>query len=193
LETAVVCDGCTLHYAIYGLFAFCPDCGTHNSLLILNKNLDLVLKHVALSAIQDDDALKRQLLENSLEDCVSAFDGFGRATCRVRASKSSNPVKAETVSFQNIENAADRLRDLFGVDLRSAVSSPDWIAIHHAFMKRHVLAHRSGVADDRYIAETGDTAAIAGHRIPLAADDVTLLVAQLRDLGRGVIATLPTP
>ena len=39
LETKVVCDECTLRYAIYGVFAFCPDCGKHNSLQILNKNL----------------------------------------------------------------------------------------------------------------------------------------------------------
>src|SRR5260221_4993003 len=42
LETDVICDVCTLRYAIYGVFAFCPDCGTHNSLQILQKNLEVV-------------------------------------------------------------------------------------------------------------------------------------------------------
>src|SRR6266498_1901603 len=41
LETDVVCDQCTLVYAIYGAFAFCPDCGSHNSFTILSKNLEL--------------------------------------------------------------------------------------------------------------------------------------------------------
>jgi hypothetical protein len=31
LETEVICDHCTLRYAIYGAFGFCPDCGVHNS------------------------------------------------------------------------------------------------------------------------------------------------------------------
>ena len=40
LETEVVCVNCTLRYSVYGVFAFCPDCGQHNSLQILDKNLD---------------------------------------------------------------------------------------------------------------------------------------------------------
>ncbi len=42
LETEVICVNCTLRYSVYGVFAFCPDCGKHNSLQILNKNLELV-------------------------------------------------------------------------------------------------------------------------------------------------------
>ena len=37
LETKVTCDKCTLRFAIYGVFGWCPDCGTHNSLQILSK------------------------------------------------------------------------------------------------------------------------------------------------------------
>jgi len=36
LETKVICDHCTLEYAVFGLFAYCPDCGAHNSLQILS-------------------------------------------------------------------------------------------------------------------------------------------------------------
>lgn len=39
LETEVVCHNCTLKYAIYGVFGWCPDCGTHNSLQILTKKI----------------------------------------------------------------------------------------------------------------------------------------------------------
>ena len=34
-ETLLTCESCTLTSAIYGVFAFCPDCGSHNSLQIL--------------------------------------------------------------------------------------------------------------------------------------------------------------
>ena len=44
LETEVVCVNCTLRYSIYGVFAYCPDCGQHNSLQILDKNLEVVKK-----------------------------------------------------------------------------------------------------------------------------------------------------
>jgi len=193
LETEVVCDHCTLHYAIYGLFAFCPDCRTHNSLQILFKNLDLVLKQVALSEAQEDDGMKRYLLEDALENCVSAFDGFGRETCKVRADRSSNADKSQSVSFQNIDVAADRLRDLFGVDLRGAVPPTEWAVIRQGFMKRHVVAHRSGVVDDRYIAETGDPDAVAGRRLALALREVRELADHLQSLGQVMTSLLPNP
>jgi hypothetical protein len=193
LETEVVCDHCTLHYAIYGLFAFCPDCRTHNSVQILFKNLDLVVKLLALSETQADEAFKRQMLEDALENCVSAFDGFGRETCKVRASKSSDAKKAQSLSFQNVELAADRVHEMFGVDLRSAVTAVDWSAVHHAFLKRHVVAHRSGVVDDRYIAETGDPNSVVGRRVPLSVSEVEQLVDRLRSLGRSITALLPVP
>ena len=30
------------NYAIYGVFSFCPDCGSHNSLRILRKNIEVI-------------------------------------------------------------------------------------------------------------------------------------------------------
>ena len=49
LEEEVVCDHCTLRYTVYGTFAYCPDCGRHNSRQILDKNLNLAEQQLALS------------------------------------------------------------------------------------------------------------------------------------------------
>ncbi|MBK8481853.1 MAG: AAA family ATPase [Proteobacteria bacterium] len=99
LETETVCDGCTLRYAIYGVFGFCPDCGAHNNLNILDANLRLVAKMVTLAATADADVAKN-LVENALEDCVSAFDGWGREVSEAFAAKAADPVKAGKVSFR---------------------------------------------------------------------------------------------
>jgi hypothetical protein len=83
LETDVVCDKCTLEYAIYGAFGYCPDC--RDSQLAPDsghKNLDLCDKLLSV-AVTLDGELGQHLVDNALEDCVSAFDGFGRETCRV--------------------------------------------------------------------------------------------------------------
>ena len=80
LETDVVCDGCTLVYAVYGEFAFCPDCVSHNSLTILKKNLEFVGKMLTLAESQERELAER-LVGDSLENLVSAFDGFGREVC----------------------------------------------------------------------------------------------------------------
>src|SRR5262245_9954573 len=85
LEEEVVCDSCALRYTVFGTFAFCPDCGRHNSRQILDKNVALAQRQLDL-ANQVDADLSAHLIADALENGVSAFDGFGRETCRVHAS-----------------------------------------------------------------------------------------------------------
>src|ERR1017187_5311807 len=55
LETELICNQCGLRYAIYGVFGWCPDCGVHNSLQILGKNLELAMKKLALAESVEKD------------------------------------------------------------------------------------------------------------------------------------------
>jgi len=122
LETDVTCEHCTLHYMIYGVFGYCPDCGVHNSLQILLKNLELIEKVLGFAEAQES-AVAETLVANALEDCVSSFDGFARETCRVFSHKSSEPTKAASLSFQNFERARERVLTLFNLDLSAALST----------------------------------------------------------------------
>jgi hypothetical protein len=191
LETNITCDACTLAYSVYGLFAFCPDCGVHNSLQILLNNLDLVRKQLSLASTVEDPELTRHLIEDALENCVSSFDGFARESCRVRAGKSIDSTQAQTLSFQNLPRAATRLKTLFGIDYRSAVDTPDWDVAHIAFMKRHLLAHRAGVVDQQYQNETNDPEAHIGRRIVVSAKEVDLLTQTIESIGRALLSVLP--
>lgn len=111
VETDVVCSNCTLHYSVFGLFAYCPDCGNHNSLQVLERNIALVEKQVGLALSLEHADLKRHLIEDALENCVSAFDGFAREVCRVRAEKSADATRASNLSFQNLANADAAIRN----------------------------------------------------------------------------------
>jgi hypothetical protein len=182
LETEVVCDKCTLRYTIYGVFGFCPDCGVHNSLQILNKNLELVQKLLAVADTLEQP-VSQHLIENALEDCVSAFDGFGRETCRVFASKAVKPEKAARIRFQNIVAARDRVREQFVVDFAAAAAPADWAHVLQAFQKRHLLAHKMGVVDEDYLSATGDSPVLLGRKVSIAGPEVRELVGRLQLLG----------
>lgn len=183
LETEIVCVNCTLRYSVYGVFAFCPDCGQHNSLQILGKNLEVVRKMLDLAAGTEKE-LADKLIENALEDCVSAFDGFGRELCRVHANKACNPARLEKMSFQNLEGARTHLLGLFGIDVSVEVAPDEWRAATMGFQKRHLVAHKMGVIDQDYITKTTDTRAVVGRKISIGADEV-------RELTR-IINTLAT-
>lgn len=189
LETEVVCERCTLRYMIYGVFGFCPDCRVHNSLQILIKNLELVGKLLSVAETQEL-AVADSLITNSLEDCVSAFDGFGRETCRVFASKAASAESAAEIRFQNIVAARDRVRTQFSVDFAAAVDLTDWSHVQRAFQKRHLLAHKMGVVDADYLSATGDSPALLGRKISVSAPEVRELIARLKILGTELFRAL---
>lgn len=191
LETYVTCDHCSLDYAVYGVFAYCPDCGKHNSLQILANNLDLVRKQVTLAGELGDAELRRHLLEDALENCVSAFDGFGREA--IASWLKAQPQLDETpVSFQNLTGAATRLKTLFSLDFQAACDPADWERARVGFLRRHVLAHRAGVVDQRYIDESGDQDAVVGRRLVVDASSVETLATSVSALG-GVLVALLAP
>jgi hypothetical protein len=190
LETEVKCDSCALEYSVFGVFAYCPDCRIHNSLQILERNLELVRRQLTLAATQDAE-LQRHLVEDALENCVSAFDGFGRECCRVCAAASTDPGKAESLSFQNLRRVAERLNKLFGLDLASTVSPQVWARADILFQRRHLISHKSGVIDAQYLTETGDPQSMLGRRVQVEPADVIELASVLKSLGSGLLSLLP--
>lgn len=182
LETEVVCDRCTLRYGIYGVFGFCPDCGVHNSLQILNKNLELAEKEIALGATLEGD-LADHLVADALENAVSAFDGFGRERLRIHSVSLSEPAKVANISFQNLPTARRNVQKLLGFDLAAAVESEEWGFVHQCFQKRHLLAHKMAVVDKGYLQATKDPQAVIGRKISIEPEEVTALTSLLRKLG----------
>ncbi|MDR4470717.1 MAG: hypothetical protein MRJ68_20865 [Nitrospira sp.] len=183
LETEVICVNCTLRYSVYGVFAFCPDCGQHNSLQILGKNLEVVGKMLDLATVAEKELAER-LIENALEDCVSACDGFGREICRLNAKTSTDPTKVGKVSFQNLEGAKQNMNGLFKLDLAAGLADDEWEVAVRAFQKRHLLSHKMGVVDDEYVRKSGDTHAVVGRKVNIAIDEVRALIQIIGKLGR---------
>ena len=184
LETDIVCADCTLRYSVYGVFAFCPDCGQHNSLQILEKNMDLVRK--VLDLAEDTPELSERLIENALEDCVSAFDGFGRELCRVNAEKASTLEAATQLSFQSLPVARDKVLERFGFDLAKVVSQTAWKEAVTLFQKRHLVAHKMGVVDQHYVSRSGDSDAVVGRKIAVGREEVCRLADSIGVMARAL-------
>ncbi len=174
LETKVTCDKCTLKFAIYGVFGWCPDCGTHNSLQILSKNLELAKKELALAGTVDSD-LAEHLIGDALENVVSAFDGFAREICSQ---------KSADIHFQNLVSARRRVQAKFGFDFADELDRDAWTSICRIFQKRHLLAHKMGVIDAAYVEKANDPMAVVGRRVRVAQDEVSLAVSLVETLGQ---------
>lgn len=182
LETKVTCANCGLKYVIYGIFAYCPVCGNHNSLQMLGMNLEIAQKQLLHSRTVDPE-LERQLVEDALENVVAAFDGFGREACRRAAPKATNPSRAAGVHFQNLDGARKNVIDLFGIDLAAGCSGDDWAFARRCFKKRHLLVHTMGVIDQEYVDTAGDPEAVVGRRITVTPREVERLLSIVKALG----------
>lgn len=189
LETEVTCDACGLRYAIYGLFGWCPDCGTHNSLQILDINLALAEKKLALLASVEPE-LSEHIVADALQTAVSAFDAFGRETCRAYADCAASPDAARSLSFQNLGGARLKVQDLFRFDFAAATAEDEWTSVCRTFQKRHLFAHTGGVVDDAYLRTAKDPVAKLGRKVPLSSDEIIALVASLRGLGTALFGGL---
>jgi hypothetical protein len=182
LETDIVCDQCGLRYAIYGVFAWCPDCGVHNSLQILAKNLETATKRLALAQSEKD--LAEALVADALSGIVSGFDGFGRELCTDGDNRAS---------FQNLEGGRKRVQQQFGFDMADAVTEEEWRSACRSFQKRHLIAHRTGVVDEEYVQKACDPAAVVGRKVALASGEVASLIGVVERIGKrlyeGVMAS----
>jgi len=174
LETEITCDQCGLRYAIYGLFGWCPECGVHNSLQILGKNLELAKKKLALAESVDKD-LAETVIADALAGVVSAFDGFGRAIC------AGGEIKA---SFHNLDGGRKRVQQQFGFDMADALTEEEWRLACRSFQKRHLLAHRMGVIDEEYVLKACDPCAVVGRKVMLAPGEITALVGIVERMGK---------
>lgn len=174
LEEQVKCVLCGLEYTTYGVFGFCPDCGSHNSLQILNTNFDVILKMLDQAALNGAD-VRTQMIENALNNVVSCFDGFGRALCSGLLQK---------ISFQNIESAKNELLQKTGFDLTTTISFEDWKFVREQFQKRHLLAHKMGVVDAEYISKTGAADSLIGRKVQISENDVRRLASLLAQMGK---------
>lgn len=189
LETDITCGNCTLKYAVYGVFAYCPDCGEPNTLQIFHENIKVIHKAIE-KAKSADPKLAQNMIENAFEDCVSTFDGFGRELCSLHSTKSKFPDKIHKITFQNLDGAKENFKIQFEVDLEQGLTDQEWNVANISFQKRHVLSHRLGFIDEEYIRRSGDTMAVLGKKVSITSDDVLALIPIIEKLAGYMVNSL---
>jgi hypothetical protein len=137
--------------------------------------MDVIKKMIELADVSESE-IAEKLLENALEDCVSAFDGFGRELVGVYATYSSSADKARKISFQNIDNASKLVSELFEVSLKSFLDAEQWKQASIAFETRHLIAHKMGVIDEKYLKATGLPLSHKGRKVSVTSEQISKLV-----------------
>lgn len=103
------------------------------------------------------------------------------------------PDLAESISFQNLIKAREKVLAAFGHDLASCLTKDGWTFVCRCFQKRHLLAHRMGVVDEQYVQVARDATVAVGRKIDVKPDEVLRLVETLKKIGSSFVGKVKKP
>jgi predicted RNA-binding Zn-ribbon protein involved in translation (DUF1610 family) len=200
LEQTFVCETCGAGYAVIGSAFFCPCCG-HNSVermfdgalaKVRTKIAGLDVVRAALGAslgADEADTFCVSTVENAVQDCVVAFQHLAERLY-------VTPVGAKPPRrnvFQSVDEGSALWRAALGKGYDDWLSPDEYQRLNVLFQRRHLLAHREGLVDDKYRQNSGDTSCRIGQRIVVLPGDVTEMARLVEKLGTALrAASLPT-
>ena len=190
LETEVTCSSCQHEFSIFGVYGYCPCCSKYNDLANLLQNLEVIEKMLSLVEEQDDEGTRTTLLESALEACVGKLDGWGREATRIALDKKESSDTSKGISFQNLTGAAKNLRTKFDIDLHSLLEDEELQSLNRLLQKRHLVAHRSGVIDQRYVDATNDHSVPVGRKVRITCDEIRSVLPVISKLASSVKSCL---
>lgn len=182
VETDVTCDNCGLEFAVYGVFALCPDCRQLNAFAVFTKSLEACRRRLALLDLEETGAdadLERSILRDVLTSSVAAFDAVGK---RLReAAPTIFPAKPRNL-FQNFR-ALDSALAANGRGIAARLGDEERASrLQFLVQVRHIIEHNMGVVDDDFIRIVPACGHLRGKIYPLARVEVEELLVLLSDL-----------
>jgi hypothetical protein len=192
LRRDIVCDGCGLAQAVFGLASWSHDCG--RDVFLQHVHEELVVIRKALADVDDrrqerGARVAARDIENALEDLVSIFEAAMKHMTREhlrRAGRTPDEVSAVMATirnaYQNVASATTAFRAHVQGDLMRETAPSDEESLRETFEKRHPITHNLGVIDRQYLrrAQTGE---LEGREIRITVQEVVAAV----DVAEGVL------
>jgi hypothetical protein len=191
LETSVTCDSCGLEFAIYGVFANCPDCGRLNALTMLTKSIEVAGKKLNFLDSQEslESELKEAVLSDALGGAVSSFDGFGKG---LRAKYPEMFLDQPRNLFQNLPALSACLEKSLGTSLQALIGNDEeYKSLVRWFQVRHVYEHNMGVVDDDFLKKVGGYDHLRGKKYPLDRKEIEKMLKGIKPMAEKIMSLLP--
>jgi len=156
-QTRYNCDHCGEFNDIRGRFGYCASCGWRNNAQLLKASFATLRER--LNSGQDGPV-------ETVKLAVSEFDaGCKDITAQIAKRvpmKPSRKSELQRVLFHDLESATiSSMKSMFEIDLLRGVGAE--VAFAKMMMhRRHVYTHNGGVADEKYVRESGDPDAREG-------------------------------
>jgi len=177
-----VCPYCTLDQTVFGLAAWCSDCGEDIFLTHVSAEIEVTRSMLNDIGRREQDFGRRVAskdLENCLEDSVSLFEAAAKALTRRALKQRDEDTEAVEAklkkvgnSFQNVERSREQLKKLFGY---ASTNVAIWERLGSSFEKRHPVTHNLGVVDKKYL-ERAQQAEREGREVRITENEIDSLL-----------------
>lgn len=111
---------------------------------------------------------------------VSLFENFVRDQFSNRVEDAEAITRKRGNVFQRLDDSADLFAAHASIDLVHLASPAVWERLKRAFATRHLLLHRGGIVDQRYLDAVPDSGLSVGQRIVIRRDHAEAALADLR-------------
>lgn len=182
LETLITCDYCGLKFAIFGIFASCPDCRKLTAMSIFIKSLEITKKRLSIldKIPLHEDEIREALIIDSLSSTVASFDGLGKRLQKEFPQKLS---KKPSNLFQNLDALSNALKKNASISLKDFISNDEYDKICYFFQVRHIWMHNFGEADEDFVKKTNSDEGIIGKKIIPSEHEVSEFNNLIKELG----------
>ena len=180
-ELNIQCEKCKVRFSVIGAAYFCPSCGftsvesaaweSIDKLISTAQKISIIQNTLEQSLTKDEAAtIAKKIIENSLSDCIGTLQAFSESKYK-NLSNEAPPFNA----FQNV----DKSNQLW-IALKSQ-GYDNWITVREKrdlfiyTQRRHIIEHKSGIVDAKYITTTNDIIYKEGDRIVVNPHDIITL------------------
>jgi hypothetical protein len=177
-EIDMQCELCSLRFSVIGAAYFCPSCG-HSSVV---QNASETIQKTMLTATKIDSIrlsleatqskteaaiLIKAVIEHGVSACIGTLQAFSETIYN-----SSSITPAPFNAFQNTDRANRLWMDLKQQGYHHWLTQAEYTTLKLFTQRRHLLEHKGGIVDAKYLNATGDKDYNIGDRLVISPKDV---------------------
>lgn len=188
----VTCNRCAANHAVYGISAYCPNCGELGALQKFAESLSshrqtlAALKELPTEQykiLQAAGAIDHAFIE-TVKDGLGSLEAYLRHEYTANTEATLHP-KSQTV-FQRLPEVATLYRENLGLDLVALTGEAEWKRLTVYSAIRHVLTHNQGVIDAKFLERVPDWPQRLGQRVVVTSANAYDLLGILETLVRAL-------
>lgn len=199
VRRTLTCEKCQRSSAVYGAATYCPYCGPRH---IAPRVLDeIAAQRRALSLFDHlpasvrDEAQAAGVIDgtaaDTLKNVVTMLEQFLREIFELMTGDRPGLLRGERPNvFQNLDDAERLFAAHTSLHLRSTVAPDLRERIRVTFAKRHVLTHRGGIVDQRFLDQVPESGLALGQRLVVSRLDANQALEDLEAVVRAATSQL---